>query len=289
MEDILYRGIIDQLNIRFVLADCQETVNDIVLKQDCDPISAAILANAVTSAAIVSSLLTEDEKYTLKWRCDGQLGLVMADCDAQAHIRAFISNPHLATTAAQEADIWGKEGSVSVIKSSTTKVLNSGTVDANFRDLAQDLAFFFSISDQIETAVVCKNTFNADPTKPMRTARAVMLQALPGCDLTTFDQVRKRLESEECKQLLTPEVVTDNLFEIIVKFLSKDIIDKPTFSLEHSVSPQFKCTCSRENMIAAASSLGKEELEKAFNDDGELRITCQFCNTTHVIKREDMM
>ena len=116
-----------------------------------------------------------------------------------------------------------------------------------------------------------------------------MLQALPGCDLTTFDQVRKRLESEECKQLLTPEIVTDNLFEIIVKFLSKNIIEKPTFSLEHSVSPQFKCTCSRENMIAAASSLGKEELEKAFNDDGELRITCQFCNTTHVIKREDMM
>ena len=175
MEDILYRGVIDELNIRFVLADCQQTVNDIIIKQDCDPVSAAILSNAVASAALVSSLLTEDEKYTLKWRCDGQLGLVMADCDAQAHIRAFISNPHLASSAAQENDIWGKEGSVSVIKSSSTKVLNSGTVDANFRDLAQDLAFFFSISDQIETGIVCKNTFNADPTKPMRTARAVML------------------------------------------------------------------------------------------------------------------
>ena len=32
----------------------------------------------------------------------------------------------------------------------------------------------------------------------------------------------------------------------------------------------------------------KKELEEAFDKDGELRITCQFCNTTHVIKREDM-
>ena len=288
MEDLLYRGIIDQLNIRFILADCPQTVNDIILKQDCDPVSAAILSNAVAVTALVSSLLTEDEKYTLKWRCDGQLGLVMADCDAQAHIRAFITNPHLAASDAQEADIWGKEGSVSVIKSSTTKILNSGTVDANFRDLAQDLAFFFSVSDQIETAVICKNTFNNDPTRPIRTSRAVMLQALPGCDLTIFDQVRKRLETAECKQFLTPEIITDNIFEIIIRFLSKDIVEKPSFSLQHSVSPQFKCTCSRENMIAAAASLGKEELEKAFNENGELRITCQFCNTTHVIKREDM-
>ena len=92
MEDLLYRGIIDQLNIRFVLADCQQTVNDIILKHDCDPVSAAIFANAISSAALVSSLLTEDEKYTLKWRNDGQLGLVMADCDAQGHVRALISN-----------------------------------------------------------------------------------------------------------------------------------------------------------------------------------------------------
>ena len=125
MEDLLYRGIIDQLNIRFVLADCQQTVNDIILKHDCDPVSAAIFANAISSAALVSSLLTEDEKYTLKWRNDGQLGLVMADCDAQGHVRALISNPHLAYSAKEEADIWGKEGSVSVIKSSTTQILNS--------------------------------------------------------------------------------------------------------------------------------------------------------------------
>lgn len=288
MEDLLYRGIIDQLNIRFILTDCQQTVNDIILKHDCDPVSAAIFANAIAAATLVSCLLTEDEKYTLKWRSNGQLSLVMADCDAAGHVRALISNPHLALSAKEEADIWGTEGSVSVIKSSATKILNSGTVDANFRDLAQDLAFFFSVSDQIETAIVCKNIFNADPQQPIRTARAVMLQALPGCDLTVFDQVRKRLESEECKQLLTPTVVTDNLFEVIVKYLSKEIVEKPTFSLEHSVSPMFKCSCSKESMIAAASSLSQKELDEAFNKDGELRITCQFCNTTHVIKREDM-
>ena len=115
-----------------------------------------------------------------------------------------------------------------------------------------------------------------------------MLQALPGCDLTVFEQVRKKLESDECKQLLTPPVVTDNLFEIIVKYLADGIVEKPTFSMEHSVSPQFKCNCTKENMIAAAASLSKAELDEAFKKDGELRITCQFCNTTHVIKPEDM-
>ena len=59
MEDLLYRGIIDQLNIRFVLADCQQTVNDIILKHDCDPVSAAIFANAISSAAPSNGATTD--------------------------------------------------------------------------------------------------------------------------------------------------------------------------------------------------------------------------------------
>ena len=110
------------------------------------------------------------------------------------------------------------------------------------------------------------------------------------CVCHAQQQAEKKPEPKKFPEevLLTPPVVTDNLFEIIVKYLADGIVEKPTFSMEHSVSPQFKCSCTKENMIAAAASLSKAELDEAFKKDGELRITCQFCNTTHVIKPEDM-
>lgn len=287
-QDYLYRGVIDDLDIRFVIADCTQAASQIILNHDCDPVAAAILANGIASTALLSALLIEDEKYTVKWKFDGVLGLVMADCNAQTHLRALISTPHLASSIQEESEIWGKEGSISLIKSSQSKILNSGVVEANFHDLSQDLAFFLSFSDQIETGIATAVNFNPDPHNPIRNCRAFMIQALPDCNLERFDKVRGKLADAHAKQLLAQDSPSDNHFEIILKYISEDLVKQPQFSLEEAPPPQFKCTCSQKAIAQVAKSLGQDELDDAFKTSNALKITCQFCNTTYEITKADL-
>ena len=288
MQDQLYRGIIDSLDIRFVLADCPQTAEDIILRHDCDPASAHVVSRAVGAAALLSSLLTEDEKYTIRWNYKGALSCVLADCDAEAHIRALITPTDLTAHVVKPEDIWGDGGTVTVIKSSATQVLSSGSTSAQLLDVIDDLAFHFCTSDQIETAIAVIPSFKPDPAHPVKALRGVMLQALPDCDLERFDRIRSRLALAEARELLSRPVSQDNLFERLVMFLAKEEDEMPKFTLEHTASPTFKCTCTKDAMKGALATLDRAEIDEMLAKDGAITMTCRFCNTTHKITKEDL-
>ncbi|MBP5639853.1 MAG: Hsp33 family molecular chaperone HslO [Victivallales bacterium] len=288
MQDQLYRGIIDSLDIRFVLADCPQTANDIILRHNCDPASAHVVSRAVGAAALLSTLLTEDEKYMVRWNYKGALTCVLADCDAAAHIRALINPTDLTAHVNKPEDIWGDGGTITVIKSSATQVLNSGSTTAELLDVVEDLAFHFSTSDQIETAMAVIPRFSSNPEQPVTALRGIMLQALPDCDLERFDRIRNRLSTQEVRDLLMRPVTQDNLFERIVMLLAKEEVDKPSFTLEHTVSPSFKCSCTKEAMKNALATMDRSEIEEILAKEGAVTMTCRFCNTTHKITKEDL-
>lgn len=288
MQDSLFRGILDALDIRFAIVDCPQTAQDIILRHDCDPVSAHVLSRAVGAAALVSTHLTEDEKYTLRWNYQGKLSCLIADCDAQAHVRALIIPTDLASQVNNEAEIWGQDGTMTVIKSTATQILNSGSTSAGLLDVVEDLAFHFSTSDQVETAMAVLTGFRPDPQNPVSSCRGIMLQALPDCDLERFDRVRNRLASPECRHLLASPVVPDALFEQFAMLLCQNETEDHAFTLEPSPAPSFRCSCTKQSMIAALATLSNEEKEDILNKDGAITMTCRFCNTTHKITREDL-
>ncbi len=288
MQDQLYRGIIDSLDIRFVLVDCPQAAEDIILRHNCDPASAHVISRAVGAAALLSTLLTEDEKYTIRWNYKGALSCVLADCDAEAHIRALITPTDLTAHVTKPEDIWGDGGTITVIKSSATQVLSSGSTSAQLLDVIDDLAFHFCTSDQIETAITVIPSFQPDPTHPVKALRGVMLQALPDCDLERFDRIRNRLMLKEVRDLLVRPVTQDNLFERLVMLLAKEEVETPKFTLEHTVSPSFRCSCTKDAMKAALATLDKKEIDEMLAKDGAITMTCRFCNTTHKITKQDL-
>ncbi len=287
-HDTLSRGIITALDVRFVLADCTQTAQAIVLRHHCDPIAAHLLSRAVGCATLVSALLTEDERYTLRWNYRGQLSCILADADADAHVRALITPTSLAEVVSSTDDLYGAGGAITVIKSSATATLNSGSTDAHLLDVADDLAFHFSCSDQVETALAVLTALRPDPDAPIRTCRGLMLQALPGCDLQRFDRLRNRLLAPEPRRLLgAPDAPTD-LADQLIDLLCQDEEPSHAFSIERTASPQFRCSCSRERMKAALATMPPDERRQALERDGHLTMTCRFCNTTHSFSPDDL-
>ena len=286
--DTLSRGVITALDIRFVLADCTRTAEAIVLRHRCDPIAAHLLSRAVGCATLVSALLTEDERYTLRWNYRGKLSCILADCDADAHVRALITPTSLSEVVSSTDDLYGSGGSVTAIKSSATATLNSGSTDAHLLDVADDLAFHFSYSDQVETALSVLTALRPDPDAPIRTCRGLMLQALPGCDLQRLDRLRNRLLAPEPRQLLGAPDAPDDLAARLIELLCQGEESSHAFSIERTAAPQFRCSCSRERMRAALATLSPDERRQALERDGHITMTCRFCNTAHTFSPDDL-
>ena len=48
----------------------------------------------------------------------------------------------------------------------------------------------------------------------------------------------------------------------------------------------YKCYCSRERVVAALISLGREELEEIRDEGKEFPVECQFCDIKYVFTPE---
>lgn len=287
--DFLIRGLLQKENIRFSFADTTCTITQGVRIHDTDPVASKIFAEALTSAALLSPLLDGAERYSIRWDYPhGTLQGIIADVNAANNVRGFIKQPYLMNKEQSEDDIFGKQdGFVAVTKSQNGKILNSGKSRAGLANPAADVAFFFSVSDQIETEIVVSVSFNADPLKPVKRCCGLLLQAMPDCDLKLLETYRNRMNTDEFKELLLQEMPVEKQLWTLLKFISGK--EKNNSTYEFGTSPGYICSCNPTKMKQALITLGKDELEKIFEEsDTSPKITCQFCHKQYSFKKSEL-
>ena len=287
--DFLIRGLLQKENIRFSFADTTCTVTQGIRIHDTDPVASKIFAEALTSAALLSPLLEGAEKYSIRWDYPhGTLQGIIADVNAADNVRGFIKQPYLMNEDHSLDDIFGKQdGFVAITKSQNGKILNSGKSRAGLANPAADAAFFFSVSDQIETEIMVSVSFNADPLKPVKRCCGLLLQAMPDCDLKLLEAYRNRMNTDEFKELLLQEMPVEKQLWTLLKFISGE--EKDNINYEFGTSPGYICSCSSAKMKQALTTLGKDELEKIFEQsDTTPKITCQFCHKQYSFKKSEL-
>ncbi|UDQ98584.1 Hsp33 family molecular chaperone HslO [Lentisphaerota bacterium WC36G] len=294
--DITIRGVINSLAIRFAYTEVTTAVTQAILIHDTDPVSSHILGQGIVNAALLNPLLGENEKYSLKWEYSGEIQSVLVDVDCNNYIRGIPKNPYLMESAKNEDDLYGGgDGKTSVIKfcMEDSKILNSGCAQAPLHDLGNDLGFYFSTSDQIETEFANIIGLQPDVEKPVKIATGVMLQALPDCDLIKFEAIRNRLHDEKVIQILQKNDSSEKKLRAVLRYITnsneKDLdFGKNTVYSYTENSPLFKCSCSEEKMAQALKTLSKNDLDEIFADNQMPRIKCEFCKTEYTFSREDL-
>ncbi len=276
MDDYLYRGVFSDQKIRFSYALTTDVVNRAVLAHGCDPVSAHILGRALTSAVLISPLLTDDERFTLRWNYSGVVKSIVIDVGAKADVRGFIAPNTVDDGATAETELYGDDGKVILIKSSSEKVLSTGVTEAQLMDVVEDLTMFFAISDQIETAILALIGFSSNPECPVAVCQGIMIQAMPDCDLTEFDEFRNRLSGEELRRLVGAQPEIDNYFERVLSELSgvKGVVPRA----ESCPAPTFLCNCNRDKILDITGTLADSDIEELANTGEKLTVKCQFCS-----------
>ncbi len=283
MYDFMLRGSAKEPAIRFAFAGTTQLCNDGIIAHNCNPVSGAAFAEALSATALLAVLLDGNEKYSVKIDYTGEVGTILCDVNAAAYTRGLISNSSASMNAPVD-DVFGvNDAKVTIIKFEDGKVLNSGSTMCGMGSPADDIALFFSISDQIESEISTVCQFRPDPERPVAYAKAFMLQAMPGCDLNLFSEIRERIHLSKFKKLMAQDELP---FELLLKKLLNEL-DLKDLSYTLSDTPQFKCSCSKESMKRALLTLGQTELKKLFETEQEAKLRCQYCNKTYSFNAEE--
>ena len=287
MIDFVYRGILRDADVRFVYAVCSDLCNEVVRRHNCDPLASHVLCRALGTSALTIPLLNPKERYTLRWNYAGAVKSVVVEAWGDGRVRGFITPPNLYEYVETEQQIHGESGTVTVVKGTAEETLNTGTGQAGLLDVVDDLAFFFSASDQVETGMAVMVGFRPDPDAPVSLCQGFMIQALPNCDLELFERLRQRLASPACRELLAGAPRIDNHFERLVQVLVEDELPA-VFSLDEGAEPRFSCTCSHERMRDVLGAMGREELAQAAAQNETLKLTCHFCSSHYEMTPADL-
>ncbi|QBG48629.1 Hsp33 family molecular chaperone HslO [Verrucomicrobia bacterium S94] len=278
MDDLLYKGHFKGLDIAFTYVVATKAVNESVVRHDCDPAGAHILGRATAAGLLAAALLPEQRRLNACWKYEGGLKTVVVDAGNDGTVRSLISPNHLHEFEDAHEALYGNEGQLQVITTEKGGIVNSGTTPIALHDVVNDLAYHYSISDQVETGMSVMIGFDADPEKPVALCQGWMIQALPNTDLERFDRIRNHMGGHGFRELLGHESAAESYFEQIAQVLVGNEQDYEGVHMDVCPTPEYRCTCSREKMAAVLRSIPIPDRMTIVKKNEPLGISCQFCN-----------
>ncbi|EGN74725.1 disulfide bond chaperone [Idiomarina sp. A28L] len=111
-------------------------------------------------------------------------------------------------------------------------------------------------------------------------AAGLFLQVLPAGNNTE--------SSFEHVTALAATITADELYSLSTEEVLHRLYHEETIELYPEEAVRFFCGCSREHTADALRHVAAEELHKILEEDGELRLSCDYCLTDYVYTRFDI-
>jgi molecular chaperone Hsp33 len=292
MSDYLIKAISKSGTIRAFAAITTDTVNAAYEIQKPATLSGIILGNTLTATGLTAATLKGSrERISLSFRGNGRIGKAMAEATADGKIRGYTANPQTEFIAeidpkTQINESIGIASLLTVTKDLGLKQPYSGTINCVSGDIGADLAYYFTQSEQIPSAVAV-STIPDDKGSGVMISGGYLLQQIPkdggfgAKETLELDKVTEAINYEisinsMLLQKKSPEEILQNIFSD-VKF---DILDR--------VGLSFSCSCDKGMLISAITLFDDATKKEIVESDEKIQIICEFCKKIYYISPEEV-
>jgi len=283
MKDHMIRILSRDGSLRASSAVTTTLVEEICRLQGADPTAAVALGRLVTGAALMGSLLKGEQRLAVMIEGNGPLQKLHAETDAAGHVRGSVKNPvsglPLRDGEFDVAGAIGKAGFLHVIKDLGLKEPYRGMVQLYRSTVAEDLAYYFTTSEQTPSTVALGAYL--EPDGRVSAAGGFMVQAMPGADETTLSLMEERLlalppTTALLREGLGPVHILERLFDGI------------PFTIQEETDLFFRCNCSRRQVEGMLQALGAEELRILREREEKTSVTCEFCRAVYHFSQDEL-
>ena len=246
------------------------------------PVVTAALGRLLSAGAIMGSMMKGDKDIvTISLKGNGPAGYITVTADSHGHVKGFPGNPNvdIPRKYAGKLDVGAAvgRGLLTVSYDLGLKEPYSGQVEIQTGEVAEDLAYYFTVSEQLPSAVGLGVMVDTDSS--VKYAGGFILQLLPDAPEDVIELLEKKLANLEpvttmMEQGMTPEEMLLHIFEGV------DI----EFTERHDV----KFYCSKEKVKRALAAISDKDLQDIVNDDEDIEVKCFFCNTAYKFSIADI-
>jgi molecular chaperone Hsp33 len=272
MQDQLVRLLSSDGSIRAIAVSTSRLAGQICQLQNTDPTATVALGRVISAAALLGGLLKGSQRVALSIEANGPVQKLQAESDAQGTVRASIKQPQCNLPPNEDgfdvANAIGKAGFLHVVKDLGLKEPYRGCVQLVTSEVAEDLANYFVVSEQVPTAVGLGVTL--DSQAAVATSGGFLIQAMPGCR----DQVLGQIE--EALQHMLPVSSQLQAGQTPLQILEQVLRDIP-FTVQTEYALEFRCNCNRQYVSDMLTGLPDAELTAMVQQQQDTVVTCEYC------------
>ncbi len=253
------------------------------------PGATVALGRALIGALLLTSLVKHatGQKVLLKIEADGPIGAVIAEADGKGRVRGFVENPQVDTFTKvidgkkkfDVSKIVGKNGTLSVIKELRMGTPYTSIVPLVSGEIAQDLAYYFTQSEQIPSAVGIGVLI--DEEGKVKHAGGFLVQTLGGISEKVVDLLEHRItELPPVTRLMEEGKRPEDIAVMLLENLNPQLIGLKEV--------EYYCPCDEEVARSSLLLLTESELDEILSE-GPAEVVCKFCGRIYRFDKEDLI
>jgi len=242
------------------------------------PVCTAALGRMLTGAVMMGAMMKGDKDLlTLQIRSDGPAEGITVTADSHGHAKGYVVNPEviLPPNSKGKLDVGGilGHGTLTVVRDLGLKDPYVGTVPLETGEIAEDLTYYFAVSEQVPSSVALGVLMNRNNT--VRHAGGFILQLMPGVQENVIAALEERIAGiQSVTAMLDEGLSPEDILGKLLGDMDLEIGEKQEVS--------FYCSCSRERIARTLRSLGRDELDDMIREGHEIEVGCNFCGRRYV-------
>lgn len=284
MKDYLIRGTAANGMIRCFAVTGRQLVEDYRAAHEATPVVTAAVGRVLCAAAMMGTMMKgEKDLLTIQIKGEGPIRGISVTADSQGHVKGFAYEPQLdlPPTPNGKLDVGGAVGAgrLVVIKDLGLKEPYVGQTDLQTGEIAEDLTYYFVVSEQTPSSVGLGVLVDRDYT--VKQAGGFILQLMPDVEEEVISALEQKLVGLKSVTTMLEEGLTpEGILEEILGDMDLQIMD--------TIEIAYRCDCSEDKVRKAIASIDKKDIQEMIDDNEPIEVKCQFCNKRYEFNVEQL-
>lgn len=278
MPDHLVRAIAAGGNVLGFAAVTTHTVEEARRRHRTAPTATAALGRTLAATVMLGAGLKDEQRLTVRVLGDGPLGGIVSEGNGRGEVRGYVQNPQvdLPLTPLRKLNVGAAvgRGTLHVTKDVGLRYPYHGSVPLVSGEIGEDVAHYLVVSEQVPS-VVALGVLVA-PDQRVEAAGGFILQVLPGAPA----RIPRYLEERMSHLPGVTQLV--RCASSAAELLSEALGDLDSRVLEE-IPVAFRCGCSRRRVEGVLVALGREEVRRLVEEEGQAEVICRFCGDRYVL------
>jgi molecular chaperone Hsp33 len=271
MHDILQRFIFEETPVRGEIVNLEQSWQEILQRHQYPAVLRPILGELVAAASLLAANLKFDGTLVMQMHGTGCVKLIVVECTSDLTIRATAKwEGEVPAVSLQE--LLGNGKFVITIDPKNDAQAYQGIVALEGDSVAEIITHYMLHSEQLETRLWLSANDGF--------ASGMLLQRMPGsvAEQDDWDRITMLADTVKPEELNGLDSTT-----LLYRLFNEE--DVRLFEAEHL---HFACTCSADRVGSMIQLLGQEEADTILEEQGEIKVHCEFCNQCYVFDAIDV-